>query len=179
MPKSDFLPSLTNPEMFPQTQATLCSICSSKKDVNPGRFRFVDRCGYYSEGILSFFVVIQIFCTVVLFAVGLLVWSLRFIFQGGCNAAFSALFASFGSLIDAACLSLASAGLPQNVICGQDLIDVCTLFQGLRIEYVSYGAALFILAQLMFLSSIVNTMFVLGVEWEHQRRQRKLDAVPR
>lgn len=90
----------------------------------PSAFASVNCCGYISEGVLSLFQVMQLNISVVIFAVGLLFWALRYVFQYGCNAAFGALFSNFGDAISTACLSFAAVGLPDYAICNTDLVNV-------------------------------------------------------
>ena len=49
-------------------------------------------------------------------------------------------------------------------------LQVCAIFEGLKIQFVPYGSALFVLSQLMFITSLANTMHMLGIEWELQRK---------
>lgn len=104
-------------------QAAMWRACISGETA-PSKFEPVNGCGYISEGILAMFQVMQLNISVVIFALGLVFWALRYVFQYGCNAAFGALFSNFGTIVAAACLGFASVGLPDYVICNADLINV-------------------------------------------------------
>ena len=99
-------------------------------------FAPVNGCGYISEGILSSLQVMQLNISVVIFGVGLLFWALRYICQYGCNAAFAALFSNFGGLINTACISFTSVGLPDYAICDADLVTVSYLVTVLAASYL-------------------------------------------
>ena len=92
----------------------------------PSRFKSVDKCGYVSEGILCCFLMVQLNLSVVAFGIGMVVFALRYVWQYGCNAAFSSLFNNFGLVVSEACVGLAAVGLPNTIICNAELVQVRT-----------------------------------------------------
>ena len=50
------------------------------------------------------------------------------------------------------------------------------MFEGLKIEYVAYGATLIILSHVMLVASLVNSHHALGMQWELLRLGSKREA---
>ncbi|KAG2485322.1 hypothetical protein HYH03_015904 [Edaphochlamys debaryana] len=120
------------------------------------------RMSWRAHAIMAGLLTIEMNVTMLLFAYGLIIWVARYGIQEVCSAAVEALFSTVGFAEDL-CVDLSNIGLTKigndGKICGADLINVCSLWSDLHVDFLEYGAMLLLMAQAMFLV-LASTSYV-------------------
>ncbi|GLI69140.1 hypothetical protein VaNZ11_013697 [Volvox africanus] len=102
-----------------------------------------------AHAVLVGLLVMEINVSMLLFALGLMLWIARFIMTEACIFAIKTVFNGVTFLEDT-CVDLSSIGLPDR-ICGSMLTNICMIWGGLRVDLLSFGSMCFVIAQAMFL----------------------------
>ncbi|KXZ47986.1 hypothetical protein GPECTOR_31g348 [Gonium pectorale] len=96
--------------------------------------------------------------TMLLFALGLMMWIARFGVEEICVFGLTKAF-GFASFLSDICVDLGAFGIntPDNVpsrLCGDELAALCATWSDLQIDYLSFGALLLLGAHSMFLGGV-------------------------
>ncbi|GIL73253.1 hypothetical protein Vretimale_4855 [Volvox reticuliferus] len=102
-----------------------------------------------AHAVLVGLLVMEMNVSMLMFALGLMLWIARFIMTEACIFAVTTVFNGISFLEDI-CLDLSSVGLPDQ-ICGSVLTSLCIFWGELHVDFLCFGSMCFIIAQAMFL----------------------------
>ncbi|KAG2448915.1 hypothetical protein HYH02_006263 [Chlamydomonas schloesseri] len=107
------------------------------------------RSSWRAHAVISGLLCVEAMVTMLLFALGLMLWVTRYGVNQACTFAVSFIFDRLTFLTDI-CIDLSVIGIGKQ-ICGADVINMCSLWSDLSVDYLSFGSMLLLMGQLMFL----------------------------
>ncbi|KAG2427432.1 hypothetical protein HXX76_012368 [Chlamydomonas incerta] len=120
--------------------------CACCKSVN--RMEATRR-SWTAHAVLAGLLAIELNVTMLIFALGLMMWVARLGIEESCYYILTGLFTHAYFLSDV-CLDLSSIGI-YTPVCGADLSMLCAVWSDLNVDYLVYAGLLFVIAETMFL----------------------------